>query len=444
MSDQKASKRHYILMEDMGLIGRTLLGSLVIDIILTLEKHGINNDFVTTVSLSPSTIIGYHTLRENRRAIAQTIKGKVHLLLALPHITLGIKRISNFLQQASLFLILLKDILLRKKVIILARAHGAAEVAIGLKKVYQKISVISVLEGEGAAEYEYNMEKRGVNIHSKNVKGTIKYMDRKEKEVILKSDRVLCVSNAYKKHLDEKHGLKGVNIGVLPGGADSDKFYFDENLRRQTREQLGIKDRFILVYAGNMHPWQMFSRSIEVFKIIKSIEKKAHFLILTPFKDEAMAYINKMHLPKNDYTLLSVEHSHMPAHLNAADLGLLLRENHLLNKVASPTKFSEYVMCGLPVMMSEGIGDYSETMKSQRFGMVIHDNENEGEIIKKFTEFREAGLDDTERQKFSEWATSLFSKENQLPVLLRIYSDLLGIKSVTEMTRQDISSFGCT
>lgn len=421
---RKMSERRFIYLESGGLVGRTLLGTQVIDLLQTLERHDITPDFVTPVNLDRSIITRRHELVRNKKMVERAIKGKVYLLPTIPGITRIGERFQIFLQQATLLLILLKDILWGKNVVIHARRRHSAEIAIGLKRVSKKVSVICDLEGEASAEYEYGMEQRGADIHSKKIRRNIEYLDRKQKEVILKSDYVLCTSNALKKHLIEKHSLKDINIEAFPAYADAAKFHFDENRRREIRQQLGLQDKFVLVYLGNMLPWQMFLTTVAVFKIIKGIEEKAHFLVLAIPKEKAMGYIKDGQLSEEDYTLLSVDHHLVPAYLSAADLGFLPREKHLLNKVASPGKFAEYVMCGLPVMMTDGIGDYSEMMKTQELGIVLQNIDDGKEIIEKYTRFRKLGVDITTRYQFSQWATKLFSRQSQIPKLLDIYQRL--------------------
>ena len=58
----------------------------------------------------------------------------------------------------------------------------------------------------------------------------------------------------------------------------------------------------------------------------------------------------------------------------AADYGLLIRENSFTNQVASPVKFAEYLCCGLPVIISERLGDYSEFVEKNGCGYIIKDN----------------------------------------------------------------------
>jgi len=70
---------------------------------------------------------------------------------------------------------------------------------------------------------------------------------------------------------------------------------------------------------------------------------------------------------------LAVGYSHheVPGYLAAADVGLLLREPCLVNRVASPVKFAEYLAAGLPVLLTEQIGDYSALAAAHRVGCVI-------------------------------------------------------------------------
>ena len=56
----------------------------------------------------------------------------------------------------SIYVIVFRDLVLNKKKIILhARRHGIAEICLQLKRWHRNVIVISDLEGEVSAEYEY-------------------------------------------------------------------------------------------------------------------------------------------------------------------------------------------------------------------------------------------------------------------------------------------------
>ena len=56
---------------------------------------------------------------------------------------------------------------------------------------------------------------------------------------------------------------------------------------------------------------------------------------------------------KDSILSFSVPFTEVPKYLNAADVAFLIRDNHEMNAVASPTKLAEYLSCGLPVISSE-------------------------------------------------------------------------------------------
>ena len=55
----------------------------------------------------------------------------------------------------------------------------------------------------------------------------------------------------------------------------------------------------------------------------------------------------------------------------------MLRELSTTNSVASPTKFAEYLFAGLPVLISDNLGDFTSVVKNSKVGMVYVQNTNE-------------------------------------------------------------------
>jgi hypothetical protein len=63
-------------------------------------------------------------------------------------------------------------------------------------------------------------------------------------------------------------------------------------------------------------------------------------------------------------------HDEVRSVLEECDHGLLVRYPCVTNRVASPTKFAEYLSAGLPVIISEGVGDFSALVGQQDLGRV--------------------------------------------------------------------------
>ena len=78
-----------------------------------------------------------------------------------------------------------------------------------------------------------------------------------------------------------------------------------------------------------------------------------------------------------------VDHHFINLYLSVGDYGLLIREQSLTNSVASPTKFAEYLALGLPVLISENLGDYSEFVLHHKCGWIVTSAEMEMNLRKR-------------------------------------------------------------
>jgi hypothetical protein len=98
-----------------------------------------------------------------------------------------------------------------------------------------------------------------------------------------------------------------------------------------------------------------------------STDSKARLLILSDPNEN-------IHQLQNEFPgkvkCLKVAASEVPEYLVSADYGLLIREKSVTNKVASPVKFAEYLACGLPVIISEQLGDYTAFVERSQCGFL--------------------------------------------------------------------------
>ncbi len=76
---------------------------------------------------------------------------------------------------------------------------------------------------------------------------------------------------------------------------------------------------------------------------------------------------------KSRVSCLWVNEADVPSVLSSCDYGILLRERSVTNKVSSPVKFAEYLACGLKILISPEIGDYSEYVVRNECGLLVID-----------------------------------------------------------------------
>lgn len=282
-----------------------------------------------------------------------------------------------------------------------------------LKRILgNKIQHIIEIEGDFESEIEYLSEhpyKPGFYDEFINsAKKAVKELPRQLKN----ADKILVVTENLKNLFVSRYpniNLKD-KIYVLPTGADTKKFYFDEKLRKGIRRKLHLERKFVVVYTGNVYySWQNLKRTLEIFKLIKENVKEIEpFLILLIRRQDftiANEFIEKVGLDCKDFILSNITHDEVNAYLNASDVGILLRDYHKMNQVSSPGKIGEYLISGLPVLISKGIANYSEKVHNSGFGVVLNDIYDNTEVLAKINYL----FSDNLREKRSIWAQSIFA-----------------------------------
>jgi glycosyltransferase involved in cell wall biosynthesis len=78
-------------------------------------------------------------------------------------------------------------------------------------------------------------------------------------------------------------------------------------------------------------------------------------------------------IAREDHRILSLSHEEVLETLPLADVGFLLRGDLVVNRVASPTKFAEYCICGVPVLVTRYVGDYSVVVEAEHLGLCLDD-----------------------------------------------------------------------
>lgn len=192
-----------------------------------------------------------------------------------------------------------------------------------------------------------------------------------EKAAIFKSYFRIAVSQKLIEHWQSKYNYVGNEHVVIP--CTLNKVFEDVQVSEQKvidarkKLELGIKD-IVFFYVGSLAGWQSFDL---VYTVMKPI------LMASPINKIVFLSGEDPHIEKlrssfpEQIFCTSVKPAQVPDYLMAGDYGLLIREQSITNQVASPVKFAEYLACGLNVVISENLGDYSEFVTKQNCGVVL-------------------------------------------------------------------------
>lgn len=128
-----------------------------------------------------------------------------------------------------------------------------------------------------------------------------------------------------------------------------------------------VKGIVNFVYVGGTSKWQCIE---DIFRVYQRISTQFNSTLTFYTKDTG--YITELAEKfKVAVTCRYVQQSKLGEELSLYDFGFLIREKNIINEVASPVKFLEYMSRGIIPIITDGIGDYSEVVKEKKIGIII-------------------------------------------------------------------------
>jgi len=190
-----------------------------------------------------------------------------------------------------------------------------------------------------------------------------------EKQQKKTAKKIITVSANYRDHLLGKE--ISCPVEYLPCTVNIEKFSFIHEGRISIRNELGIDEKCIVgIYVGKFGGIYYDQKAFNFFKLLKSSIKEFFLIILTP--DSASAVSKKLDSLKiTGYWVGKVEHEKVPEYLSAADLAFCPVKPSPSRKFCSPIKNGEYWVNGLPILISQGIGDDSDIILNYGGGIIV-------------------------------------------------------------------------
>ena len=173
--------------------------------------------------------------------------------------------------------------------------------------------------------------------------------------VITRSQKAIDIHIA---HIGESYRSK---FSVVFNGRNKNVFDYQPPLREEVRQELGLKDELLFVYAGSLGPQYCLTEMLEIFQAYAE-KRGSKFLILTG--NTAFAEQNIPSELKPHVILKSVPAEKVSFYLNGGDVAFGLRKPTFSMQGVAPIKLGEYLLCGLPVIASKGIGDTEKILEN--------------------------------------------------------------------------------
>lgn len=127
----------------------------------------------------------------------------------------------------------------------------------------------------------------------------------------------------------------------------------------------------VFTYVGSLDLWQCFEQTVDIYKKIEDKLKNCFFKVLT-FDEEKGKRILQEKGVKN-YSVKRVPKEEVKKELLVANYGFIIREDSIVNRVATPTKFSSYLSSGVIPIFSKCLTDFTQESLKMKYALALDD-----------------------------------------------------------------------
>lgn len=183
-----------------------------------------------------------------------------------------------------------------------------------------------------------------------------------ERYALKNASFILFVSDAMKKHYEKIFHRSFDNSYIMP--------CFNEEM---CKDSFNVEDKYsrnTFIYAGSISNWQCFEPMIELYRKIEERVPNSTLRLLVKDADEARRVLKKYGVER--YSIDFVPKEEVANETKKAKFGFCLRENSIINNVATPTKLSSYICHGVMPIYSSSVQDFHERAKNSAYCFCIN------------------------------------------------------------------------
>lgn len=176
-----------------------------------------------------------------------------------------------------------------------------------------------------------------------------------------KAKFILFVSDYMKQHYEK-----------LAGCSFSEKSYNMPCFNEEYDNSIyGNKDysKKVFTYAGSLDLWQCFEQTADLYKRIEERVPNTMFKVLTFQVDEGKKILQEKGV--KNYVVKCVPKEEVKKELSETTYGFILREDNMVNRVATPTKFSSYLSAGVIPIFSDCLRDFASISSNMKYVLKV-------------------------------------------------------------------------
>lgn len=216
-----------------------------------------------------------------------------------------------------------------------------------------------------------------------------------EKAAVKRSNVLFVVSKRMLEFYREKYGYQGDNYVVMPCFNKQIVSSFD---LLQYREPT-------FVYAGSFSVWQGVDLMLDVYKLVEEKLPGAKLTILSNQKEQFEKKLINNGI--KNYSIKYVSLEELGQELHKYKYGFILREDHIVNNVSTPTKMNSYLSVYIIPLFSDAVNDFADNIKLGPFTLMFKCPLDAHVIASRIVEFEKSEID---YSKYKEYVEKVFDE----------------------------------
>jgi hypothetical protein len=272
----------------------------------------------------------------------------------------------NLWVSALLFLFKTRFLYRAQKTVVLhCRSTLSGRIGLYIRKIFfwKKIRVITDYRGVHAEHFD---------VYPNELFPKWSPIVQKWKKSSFDQIRFLCASESD-YHITVTHALEKFYelepCLVTPCCYDPHYFNLEsEGSLASLQEKIG--EREVFVYSGGLQEYQCITEMLSIFKYWSS-KYNCFLIFLTKKIEQAKKEIEILNLDTSCVYVTSALPQELKGYFQLASAAFVLREDNIVNQVASPVKVGEYLGCGLPLIYTKHIGVIQDLLQSKNIGVPV-------------------------------------------------------------------------
>ena len=249
----------------------------------------------------------------------------------------------------------IKDIgtITTEDVVITVASYNVKEV-----KTRNPQKIINWYQGVGAEEYFLFLSKKANDSILKRVRNFIS-LSKADAYALKHCDYNFFVSDTMRKYYKKKHLYTKENYFLMP--------CFNQILNPEAFKDCKYNTPSF-VYAGSLDGWQCFEKTVKLYSEIKKIIPAATFTVMTASQDEARKILDQYGVSAE---VKYVSYDKVDEELRKYKYGFIIREDNIVNNVATPTKMNSYLANGIIPIYTNVVGAFKDNIGNLRYSVPL-------------------------------------------------------------------------